>query len=346
LDGVILRVSNNFFKLIKRLSMRVLITLLLLGSLNIPSPQIHVFAAGTECHTSSPVGEAYTVTVCLTDPLDNAVVSGNTSVTATVSVTGANPGVQKLEFYLGGEYLLTDYASPYTFVIPTTKFVDGTRLLEVEAKMRDGLSYGRGAITLTFDNGITEPPVNTNTYTPTSGSTPPAGRPFVMVATGDGASGEPNAIAVTDLIAGWDPNLFLYLGDVYNDGTETEFHNWYGTGSDHYSRFRAITNPTIGNHEYQGLQAPDYFDYWEMRSHSFDAAGCTLSTQRTNTADSRTLNMTAGKDLEANSTTTLFPPPGSMRAEGESRDERYFKNAGSKEDVVLTGHDRHQRWHP
>src|SRR5512145_3320384 len=100
--------------------------------------------------------------------------------------------------------------------------------------MRDGLVYGRGSINVTFDNGITEPPVNPNTYTPTSGTTPSAGRPFVMVATGDGASGEPNAIAVTDLIASWDANLFLYLGDVYNDGTATEFHNWYGTGSDQY----------------------------------------------------------------------------------------------------------------
>src|SRR5687767_11385215 len=94
-------------------------------------------AAGAECHTSGPVSGAYVVNVCITVPVDNAVVSGNTTVTATVDVLGTNPGVQKLLFYLGGEYLLTDYAAPYTFVIPTTKYVDGTRLLEVEAKMRD-----------------------------------------------------------------------------------------------------------------------------------------------------------------------------------------------------------------
>src|SRR5919109_1073373 len=149
-EGVILRVFNSFFK---RLSLQILIVLFLFSHLTLASPPTPVLADGTECNTSGPESGAYVVTVCLTDPLDNAVVSGDTSVTATVSVTGSNPGVQKLEFYLGGEYLLTDYASPYTFVIPTTKFVDGARLLEVEARMRDGLSYGRGSINLTFDNG-------------------------------------------------------------------------------------------------------------------------------------------------------------------------------------------------
>jgi hypothetical protein len=364
LEGVTLRVFHNFFNFIKRFSLRVLITLFILSSLHFTSGSTSVFAEGTRslgaCHTSGPASGAYIVTVCLTVPVDNAVVSGNTSVTATISVTGSNPGVQKLEFYLGDEYLLTDYASPYTFVIPTAKFVDGARLLEVEAKMRDGLSYGRGAITLTFDNGITEPPVNPNTYTPTSGSTPPAGRPFVMVAAGDGASGEPNAIAVTNLIASWDPNLFLYLGDVYDDGTETEFHNWYGSGSDHYSQFRAITNPTIGNHEYQGLQAPGYFDYWDNVPHyySFDAAGWHFINLDSTSQYNQTLPGTAqyewlAADLESNSavcTVAYFHHPVyNVGTEGESprMNTIWGLLAQHGVDVVLTGHDHdYQRWHP
>ena len=178
---------------------RLLATLTVLTSLILAPMQRSASAAGAECHTSGPVSGAYVVTVCITVPVDGAVVSGNTSVTATVDVMGANPGVQKLLFYLGGQYLLTDYSPPYTFVIPTAKYVDGTRLLEVEAKMRDSLTYGRGAITLTFNNGNTQPPVNTNEFSPTSGTTPAAGRPFVLVATGDGASGEPNAVAVENI---------------------------------------------------------------------------------------------------------------------------------------------------
>ena len=215
----------DFFNL-QRYNRRRLITLLILSSLLLASLQQPVFAAGTECQSSSPESGAYTVTVCITNPVDGAVVSGNTSVTATVSVIGTNPGIQKVEFYLGGEYLLTDYSSPYIFAIPTTKFVDGTRLLEAEALMRDQNPSSRAGINVTFNNGITAVPENTNTFTPTNGTTPQSGRPFILAATGDGASGEPNADTVTDLIAGWNPNLFLYLGDVYNDGTETEFHNW------------------------------------------------------------------------------------------------------------------------
>ena len=355
-----MRVSSNFFNLIKRFSLQVLTIVFLLGSLSFAVAPAPVSADGTECHTSGPISGAYVVTVCLTAPLDNAVVSGNTSVTATVSVTGTSPGVQKLIFYLGGEYLLTDYASPYTFVLPTTKFVDGIRSLEVEAVLRDGLTYGRGAINLTLNNGITEPPVNTNTYTPTSGTTPPAGRPFVMVATGDGASGEPNAIAVTNLIADMDPNLFLYLGDVYNDGTETEFHNWYGTGSDHYSRFRSITNPTIGNHEYQGFQAPDYFDYWDNVPHyySFDAAGWHFINLDSTSQYNQTVPGTAQydwlvTDLEANSavcTVAYFHHPVfNVGTEGESMrmNTIWTLLAQHGVDVVLTGHDHdYQRWHP
>jgi hypothetical protein len=360
LDGVLLRVSSNFFHLIKSFFLRIFAIVFLLGSLNFAAVPAPVFADGTECHTSGPISGAYIVTVCLTAPLDHAVVSGDTPVTATVSVTGTNPGVQKLIFYLGGEYLLTDYSSPYSFVLPTTKFVDGARSLEVEAVLRDGLTYGRGAIQVTFDNGITEPPVNTNTYTPTSGTTPPAGRPFVMVATGDGASGEPNAIAVTDLIDGMDPNLFLYLGDVYNDGTETEFHNWYGTGSNHYSRFRSITNPTIGNHEYQGLQAPDYFDYWDNVPHyySFDAAGWHFINLDSTSQYNQTVAGTPQydwlvTDLEANTavcTVAYFHHPlFNVGAEGESlrMSDIWTLLAQHGVDVVLTGHDHdYQRWHP
>ena len=81
--------------------------------------------------------------------------------------------------------------------------------------------------------------------------------------TGDGASGEPNAIAVTNLIDGLDPNLFLYLGDVYEKGSIAEYANWFGpSGSPgvYYGRLKEITDPTIGNHEYTGGQAPGYFD--------------------------------------------------------------------------------------
>ena len=45
--------------------------------------------------------------------------------------------------------------------------------------------------------------------------------------------------SVEDLIAGMNPNMLLYLGDVYEKGTYTEFYNWYGDGTNRWSRFKA-----------------------------------------------------------------------------------------------------------
>lgn len=349
----------NFFDAQKLSFLRVLMTLIVLIRLTIAPLQTSVFAQGNGCSVSSPTSATYIVTVCVTSPVDGAVLTGETSVTATVNVTGTNPGVQKLLFYLGGQYILTDYVSAYSFTLPTTKFVDGSRLLEVEAKMRDSFTSSRAAINVTLNNGITEPPANTNTYTVATGSTPQPGRPFILAATGDGASGEPNADAVTDLIASWNPNMLLYLGDVYNDGTSTEFHNWYGTGNNRYSRFRAITNPTVGNHEYEGNQAPGYFDYWDNVPHyySFDAAGWHVISLDSTSQYNQTIAGTPQydwlvQDLDANAATCTIAyfhhPLYNVGAEGESTrlNDIWALLAERGVDIVLTGHDHdYQRWY-
>nr|WP_239028319.1 metallophosphoesterase [Pseudonocardia acidicola] len=68
---------------------------------------------------------------------------------------------------------------------------------------------------------------------------------------------------VTDLIASWKPNLVLYLGDVYAHGAPEEYANWYGENGSFYSRFRSITNPTPGNHEFESDRTGrPYYDYW------------------------------------------------------------------------------------
>src|ERR1044071_6910973 len=245
-------------------------------SLAVVAFQVPVLAAGNNCHTSNHPSASYSVTVCITSPADGVTIRGTRNVSATVTMNGTNPGVAKLIFYLGGEYLLTDFQTPFSFDLPTTKWVDGTRLLEVEVLMKDSFTSERASISLTFNNGISQPPVNNNHFTPKSGTTPPVGQSFVLAATGDGADGAAKAGNVTDLVASWNPNLFLYLGDVYEDGTSTEFHNWYGTSSTFFGRLRSITNPVIGNHEYaSGGVAPGYFDYWDNvpNYYSYDAAG-------------------------------------------------------------------------
>ena len=116
-------------------------------------------SAASTCVASTPGSAAYTVTVCLTNPANASTLTGNATVTATVSVSGGtSPGIQRAVFYLDGAYLLTDYQSAYTFILPTNKSVDGSHTLAVEALMRDSFLTQRTAITVTFNNGVTSPP--------------------------------------------------------------------------------------------------------------------------------------------------------------------------------------------
>jgi hypothetical protein len=103
--------------------------------------------------------------------------------------------------------------------------------------MADGFASSMAAVSTTFANGVSAPPQPAGTFTPTAGSSPGQGQPFVLAAVGDAANGKPNNTAVSNLIASWNPNLFLYLGDVYDKGSYAEFTNMYeGT----FGRFRLV----------------------------------------------------------------------------------------------------------
>jgi hypothetical protein len=310
------------------------------------------------CHESGEAGRLYTVNLCITSPDDGATLTGSAPVSATVTVNGVSPGVRRLTFFIGGVYLLTDYEAPYQFEIPTARFVDGPRTLEVEAWMRDGYITERTAAALVFQNGVTTPPVNTNTFTPTPGTDPGAGS-LVVGAAGDGAGGDQSEAAAVNLIASWNPNLFLYLGDVYEKGTTTEFDNWYRPTS-FYGRFRAITNPTIGNHEYQNGAAPGYFDYWDNVPHYFsiNTRGWHLISLDTNKAFGQTAPGTPQyqwlvDDLAANTqpcTLVYYHQP--LYNIGQEGSSSYLAPIWSLlaqhgVDLVLNGHDHtYQRWQP
>lgn len=237
-------------------------------------------AAAAVCFTSSGTGGAYTVKVCLSDPVTGSTLTGGALARATVTITAAPgsptpPGVARTEWSLGGAYLLTDYQSPHQFTVYTADFADGEYTLGVAAILRDGYRTPETTATVTLANGNATTPVNTRQWSvPTIASRAPD-QPFVVGAVGDGAGGEANATAVTDMLVGWNPDLFLYLGDVYADGTLTEFRNWYGDDTSFFGRLRSITTPVVGNHEYTAGQAPGYFGYWDNIPHaySYDANG-------------------------------------------------------------------------
>ncbi|GAA4574613.1 hypothetical protein GCM10023176_41990 [Micromonospora coerulea] len=233
-------------------------------------------SASATCQTSNPPSGSYTVLVCLTQPSTGSTIVGDTLVAATVNVTvGTSPGVAKTEWTLNGEHLLTDFQSPHQFTLSTADFADGEYAIGVSAKMRDGYLTPAAVVTATFANGNATTPPNTRQWAvpPIHGRGPQEA--FVVAAVGDGAGGETNAVNVTNALVGWDPDLFLYLGDVYEEGTLTEFKNWYGGPTAFYGRLRGVTTPIIGNHEYNGSVADGYFHFWDNIPHyySYDANG-------------------------------------------------------------------------
>jgi len=252
----------------------------------IPANQLAqpLLASGTSCVTGSPAA-GQSVKLCFTSPQNNSSLSGDTTVTVSATLTGKPSGIQRMVYYLNGDYFLTDYQSPYTFSLPSSHWKDGSYNLAVEATLRSGFDTPRASLTLTFNNGNKVAPVNTNQFKPTSGTLPAKGAPFIFAAAGDGASGEVNSANVVKLIASMKPNLFIYLGDVYEKGTFAEMYNYYGTQGSNFAQFKSITDPTVGNHEYtNGGQAQDYFYYWDNipSYYSFDAGGWHFITLNSN----------------------------------------------------------------
>jgi hypothetical protein len=93
-------------------------------------------------------------------------------------------------------------------------------------------------------------------------SAAPAARPGVIWAIGDGASPGPAARSVARLVLDERRrgvvDRFLYLGDVYEDGTAEEYAGNYAPV---YAPLDPITSPTPGNHEWD-RRAEGYAPYW------------------------------------------------------------------------------------
>ena len=286
----------------------------------VPGVQTPTSGAGPTSVCSDGVGAAgeYTLTTCITIPDSNAVLSGVQTVVATAKITQAGTAVRMndIAFCLDADrcdsnpapdnYLLTAYqptiagdgTRSYSFQLDTALWPDGHHILfAVPVTNRDTLKSA--SISLTFDNGSTGAPVLPSGFAPTQGSLPPIGQSFTIAAVGDGAGGEAGEARVSSMIAGWQPNMFLYLGDVYAKGSIAEFDNHYDGGG--YGQFAAITNPAIGNHEYSADPTADgYFRYWKSPPdhYSVDAAGWHIISLNSTAQYNKTLQL--GQDSKAN----------------------------------------------
>jgi hypothetical protein len=235
-------------------------------------------SAATTCTTRPTID--YTVQVCAEVP--DGVLSGTVTLAATVSVWPAAgklaPAVKRVTFYFAGDYLLTDNeldgSGRYSMLWRTDRQLDTTGTLRVRAKLVDDATYD-ATTTATISNGVSTPFTSGRTFSVARGTTPDPGKPFRWVAVGDGADGSGRGDEVTAQIAAMQPNMLAYLGDVYERGSAYEYDNWYSTPNG-YGRFRGITNPVVGNHEYKTAGAAGYLDYWGRDTphfYSYDVGG-------------------------------------------------------------------------
>src|SRR2546421_12744818 len=99
--------------------------------------------ATSTCQSSSPTSQTYTVTVCIAQPANGSKVSGALPVTATISVSGSNPGIRWPVFYLDDSYFTMTWMTPSQITVPTAHYVDGLHTLSFEAQMSGGFNSAR-----------------------------------------------------------------------------------------------------------------------------------------------------------------------------------------------------------
>ena len=90
---------------------------------------------------------------------------------------------------------------------------------------------------------------------------PPSAAPrtgSIVWAVGDGGNGSDEARTLERVIARDNPRRVLYLGDVYEHGTATDFRKRFETV---YGPLAARMDPTPGNHDWPN-HATGYDPYW------------------------------------------------------------------------------------
>ena len=229
-------------------------------------PTAPALAAGPICGVSG------THTVCVTTPAD--VLTGPQTITVTDS---PNNGVVIATWQptAGTAVRLVTKAQPsasfggtsYSFVWPTQKYLDAPGVLAVQA---DSPGTTPVTVDVTLSNGnltdIQHTPNDWQSFLPVAwtGASDP-----IVAAVGDGPADETKANKVSDSIVTANPAVFLFLGDIYEQGTYTENLNHYGQlaldGDPGmlWGRLAPITQPTVGNHEFPNLTA--WTDFWHQR---------------------------------------------------------------------------------
>lgn len=192
-----------------------------------------------------------------------------------------------------------------------------------------------------------------------------AATPVVVAGAGDICDSSPADCGKTsDLIVAINPTVVFTAGDnAYSNGTLSEYNSRYEPT---WGRFKALTSPTPGNHDYNTSGASGYFDYFNGAGNQTGPAGdrskgyysydvgdwhfVALNTMSGSTVSSAQLSW-LDADLAANTkpcTAAYFHHPLVSRGHytGYSQVKPiYDRLYAAKADLVLVGHDHnYQRY--
>lgn len=208
-------------------------------------------------------GPSAGATLCLKIP--SGPLSGEQTISAVWSGTARSYTV---EFRFAGSYLNYEYQSPYSFIWPTDKSLDGTYRLR--ARVHEGGIEGEYVSTMVhLVNGnmasIPRSPANFRAlFRPRAGST-------TIAAVGNAGAEKTDELNLERYIESTSPTAFLYLGEVHEFGTWASRRDHYGLAAFDdpqgrgtlWGRMARYTLATPGNHERDYIT--EYRDYWHER---------------------------------------------------------------------------------
>lgn len=189
---------------------------------------------------------------------------------------------------------------------------------------------------------------------PTAAHGEESGDDCVVAAAGDVAHEDDlrtGAARTAELISAARPQLVLALGDLaYEEGTPAEYADAYDPT---WGRFKAITAPTPGNHEYES-DGKGYFDYFDVApNHAIDACGWHIVSVDQYDSMSRAAAFIEDEGAAAGDAPLLVfwhePRFSSGIAHGTNPELQplWAAAVAAGADIVLNGHDHHyERFEP
>lgn len=171
-------------------------------------------------------------------------------------------------------------------------------------------------------------------------------------AVGDGAdaaqAGLETGLSIPD-----DIDRFLYLGDVYEDGTLDEFNQNYEPA---YGHLNGVAAPTIGNHEWPNFES-GYAPYWEEATdtlppqyYAFKLAGWEFVNLNSERISSRQLEWLEDELSEPGTCRLAYwhtPRYSAGFHPDEEKVEPFWQELEGRAALIVNGHDHNtQRFKP